>query len=48
LPFKLASSIAEAAAALGPTLSAVAGDASALPLAIEALRAKLDALTAGT
>jgi hypothetical protein len=48
LPFKFASSIAEAATAIGPTLSAAAGGAPALPAAVEALRSKLDALTAGT
>jgi hypothetical protein len=48
LPFKFASSIAEASTAIGPTLSAAAGGASALPAAIEAVRSQLDVLTAGT
>jgi hypothetical protein len=48
LPFKFASSITEASVAIGPTLSAAAGGASALPAAIEVVRSRLDALTAGT
>jgi hypothetical protein len=48
LPFKFASSIAEAATAIGPTLSVAAGGASALPPAIELVRSQLDALAAGT
>jgi hypothetical protein len=48
LPFTFASNIAEAAAAIGPTLSAAAGGASALPAAIERVRSQLDALAAET
>ena len=48
LPFKFASSIAEASAAIGPTLSIASGGASALPAAIEAVRSQLDVLTPGT
>lgn len=48
LPFKFASSIAEAAAAISPTLSASAGGANALLAAVEQVRGQLDAHVMGT
>ena len=48
LPFKFASSIAEAASAIGPTLSAAAGGASGLQAAVEVVRSQLDAPIAAT
>jgi len=43
LPFKFASNVEEAALTIGPSLPPIAGGAAALKLAVDAVRAKLDA-----